>query len=239
MVTNLILLHYFGGNRNSWQWLLPYLPKNMNVHTLDLPGFGEEPGFKEPTIEKMAGYIQKYISENNLKNCVLVGHSMSGKIALYTAFLNKNSSIDQLILVAPSPPTIEEKPNSEIKRMLTRSQEEAKNTVENSIIKPISSAQKKFATQSQLQIDDTTWRWWLEKGMKHSIKSQLNTLLLPISLIYSEDDPAITSTMVEDEILPNLNFKKIIRTKNIGHLMPIENPKWLSKQLVNCLEKND
>ncbi|WP_417887579.1 hypothetical protein [Zunongwangia sp.] len=72
--------------------------------------------------------------------------------------------------------------------------------------------------------------------MKYSIKQESDTLQRPISLIHSEDNSTITTAMVYEKILPNLTFKKIIETKNLGHLMPIEDPKWLSEQLIFCIE---
>ncbi|WP_417887581.1 hypothetical protein [Zunongwangia sp.] len=76
----------------------------MSLIPLIFPYLEIKATFEKPSIEKMAGFVHNYISENKLKSYVLIGHSMSRKIALFTAFLDKNKLIDQLVLVAPSPP---------------------------------------------------------------------------------------------------------------------------------------
>lgn len=82
--TNLIFLHGWGADYKSFYHLKGVL-KNCTMHFATLDGFGTEPA---PSDTSIAGYSQRlcdYITQNNLQNIVLVGHSFGGRIAMQYA----------------------------------------------------------------------------------------------------------------------------------------------------------
>ncbi|SFU29986.1 Pimeloyl-ACP methyl ester carboxylesterase [Pustulibacterium marinum] len=229
MKKHVVFLHYFGGNAESWQWMHPYLATDITPHYLSLPGFGSTPELANISIDTMSNYVWEYIKEQDLNDCMLVGHSMGGKLALRTATLDTEHRIAQILLVAPSPPTIEAMSESEQKRMLDRDRKSCEETVENGTYSTLSDNKMDFCIETQLMITENTWKWWIETGMKNSIKKYTDTLEIPIHLIYSEDDQAITPKMIQEEVIPNLNLQHVFHTKHVGHLMPIEQPEYVAK----------
>lgn len=232
----LVLLHYFGGSAQSWNWLIPFLSKNFNCVALNLPGFGGEPALDEPSIGGMSSFIRQKLELMNVESYVLVGHSMSGKIAVDMAANDPNFAIKQLILIAPSPPTIEQITDEDLQKMLNHpSQQQAENTVKNITIKPISEEQKYLIIKNNLETDSKTWGWWCLQGTKHSIAEDAEHLFLPITLITSEDDPAISFKSIQDEAMPNLPDANLVTTKGVGHLIPMEAPEWLAAEIEKAI----
>ena len=79
-MTNYLLIH--GAMRGAWLWdkLMPLLMKaGANPIAIDLPGHGDRTA--EGSFVTMSNYITdviEFIRKENLKDLVLVGHSMSG-----------------------------------------------------------------------------------------------------------------------------------------------------------------
>lgn len=101
----LVFLHYFGGSAQSWQWVAEKLSDNYRCVALNLPGFGGTPPLEKPSTQGFADFVRSALSKLKIGRCALIGHSMGCKIALQVAADAAPETIQQLILVAPSPPT--------------------------------------------------------------------------------------------------------------------------------------
>ncbi len=234
----LVFLHYFGGSAQSWDWLLPLLQNDYNCIALNLPGFGGEPALPEPSIAAFTSFIVQKLESLNIESYVLIGHSMSGKIAVDVATNDSNFAVKQLILIAPSPPTIEHIADEELQRMLIHpNQKEAETTAKSITIKPLTEEQYQLVIKNNLETDNKTWNWWLTEGVRHSIAEDSAHLFLPITVLASEDDPAISFESIKKETIPHLPDAKLITTKGVGHLSPMEAPEWLAGQIKLVLYK--
>ena len=228
----LVFLHYFGGAASSWQWVGDRLSSDYHCVALNLPGFGGVPALPQPSISTLARSVRKELERLKIDRSTLIGHSMGGKIALQVAADAPEGSIEQVILVAPSPPTVERMPDKEKERMLRHPDRgEAEKTVEKVTLKPLTEEQQTRAVETQLIIDPPTWRWWIQEGMDHSIAKQAAQLDLPITVLASEDDPAITYDMIKNEVMPVLNQATLVTTQQVGHLSPMEVPDWVAGQI--------
>jgi len=228
----LVFLHYFGGAAVSWQWVAERLSDSFRCIAIDLPGFGNTAPLEQPSIEGFAAFVQQKLQKLNVETYTLIGHSMGGKIAMQLAATAPAQSVNALILIAPSPPSVENMSAEEKKRMLNHpNKEEAEKTVKKVTKKPLTDEQYKVAVETQLIIDHNTWRWWLLEGMNHSIADQVKKIETPITIIASEDDPAITYDEIQNEVVAILKAAKLATTKDVGHLIPMESPEWLADQI--------
>ncbi len=236
----LVFLHYFGGSAVSWNWVIEKLSDDYLCVAINLPGFGSLPAMKEPSIQAYAEYVQKELESIGIKKYSLVGHSMGGKIALQVAANAPKDSIHQLILVAPSPPTIEPLPEKQKERMLHRSDPyEAEKLIDDAIKKPLTKNQYALALETQLITDPATWKWWILDGMNHSIADNIKSLELPITVLASNDDPVMTSEVIKQRVMPYLNHAKLITIEGVGHLIPFEAPGWIAEQIRISLTGTD
>ncbi len=79
----LVLVHGFGGSKESWDAVLPLLAEHYQVIAVDLPGFGESS--KNPdknfTIASQTVLLNHFVRQLGLKQFYLAGNSMGGAIA--------------------------------------------------------------------------------------------------------------------------------------------------------------
>jgi pimeloyl-ACP methyl ester carboxylesterase len=86
----LIILPGWGGTKRSWKEFIEYASKDMQVHCLELPCFGDEPCPKEVWgIEEYAQYVRDRIVQiANGEKVALLGHSFGGQVAAVVAAKN-------------------------------------------------------------------------------------------------------------------------------------------------------
>jgi len=92
--TTLLFVHGWCINRSYWSNQVSYFSKKYRVVTIDLAGFGQSG--KNRNVWNTDAYgkdIDSVISQLNLKNVVLIGHSMAGHIILQGAINNPDKVI--------------------------------------------------------------------------------------------------------------------------------------------------
>ncbi|PKP43036.1 MAG: hypothetical protein CVT95_12335 [Bacteroidetes bacterium HGW-Bacteroidetes-12] len=92
--TTLLFLHGWCIDGTYWKNQVEYFSKNYNVYAIDLPGFGKSKAVRTNwTIEEYANDITAFIATMNLKNVVIIGHSMAGEIMLQIALTNNQEIV--------------------------------------------------------------------------------------------------------------------------------------------------
>jgi pimeloyl-ACP methyl ester carboxylesterase len=87
--TTLLFLHGWCIDGTYWKNQVEYFSKNYSVYAIDLPGFGKSKADRTNwTVEEYANDVTAFIDAMNLKNVVIIGHSMAGEIMLQTALTN-------------------------------------------------------------------------------------------------------------------------------------------------------
>jgi pyruvate dehydrogenase E2 component (dihydrolipoamide acetyltransferase) len=98
----ILLVHGYGGDRNSWLFLQEPLAAKYRVYALDLPGHGtsaKDVGDGSPGV--LADAVTGVLDALGATRAHLVGHSMGGAVAL-TAAARDPGRIASLTLIAPS-----------------------------------------------------------------------------------------------------------------------------------------
>ncbi len=98
MKKKLIVLHGWGGSKQSWKEFVEKADEFFDVEVIELPCFGDEPCPSEVWgVEEYAGFVKDKINQLTTKPIILLGHSFGGQIATYLA-ANNPELIDKLIL---------------------------------------------------------------------------------------------------------------------------------------------
>jgi len=107
----ILLVHGYGGDRNSWLFLQEPLAARYRVYALDLPGHGTSakdvgagpagPEGPAGTLSVLAGAVTGVLDALGAERAHLVGHSMGGAAALAVAARDPGR-IASLTLIAPS-----------------------------------------------------------------------------------------------------------------------------------------
>lgn len=77
----IVFLHGFCEDSSVWDDFLVDLPESYIV-SIDLPGFGKSDTIKSCTIRDMASIVYAVLMDLNISNCMMIGHSMGGYVAL-------------------------------------------------------------------------------------------------------------------------------------------------------------
>jgi 2-succinyl-6-hydroxy-2,4-cyclohexadiene-1-carboxylate synthase len=97
-VQSLVLLHGFTQTRQSWRRTIAALGGRYRALDPDLPGHGQASERRPASFTACAAYVRALAGDR----FTLVGYSMGGRIALYTA-LALPRHVERLVLVGASP----------------------------------------------------------------------------------------------------------------------------------------
>ncbi|TBW30193.1 alpha/beta fold hydrolase [Gramella sp. KN1008] len=98
-----LILHGFLGMSDNWKTLGKQFAKDgFQVHLIDQRNHGKSPHSDEFSYELMAQDVKDYCDSHNLKDIILLGHSMGGKTAMLTACDNEGL-VEKLIVVDIAP----------------------------------------------------------------------------------------------------------------------------------------
>jgi pimeloyl-ACP methyl ester carboxylesterase len=98
----LLFIHGLGGYLKHWQFNVSELSNEFRCIAVDLAGYGKSSkGDYSGSMTFHAGILAEFITELNLENVWLVGHSMGGQISM-TLALSHPSHIEGLVLAAPA-----------------------------------------------------------------------------------------------------------------------------------------
>ena len=221
-----VFLHYFAGSSRSWAPVIDRLSPAHRCIAPDLRGFGRSPPPPDGwTVDAAADDVLALIEAGGVRDYVLVGHSMGGKIALSLA-ARRPAGLGGLVLVAPSPPTPEPMEAVARERLLRSHGDRgaAEETVRQIAMRALTPEAFERCVEDQLASAPAAWSWWLERGSREDLSSRIGRLPLPALVIASADDPVLPASVAEAEVMPHLAGARVATLDRTGHLMPLEAP---------------
>ncbi|MGI9463699.1 MAG: acetoin dehydrogenase dihydrolipoyllysine-residue acetyltransferase subunit [Aestuariivirgaceae bacterium] len=98
---DVILLHGFGGDLNSWMFNQPELAAQFKVHAVDLPGHGQSTlDVGSGSVPGLAAAILGLMDAEGVPSAHLVGHSLGGAVALFMA-IKHPEQVHSATLICP------------------------------------------------------------------------------------------------------------------------------------------
>ena len=94
----LVILHGLFGSLDNWFSLAKAFADNHHVYLVDQRNHGQSPHSDSHTYDEMADDLVEFFEEHNLKDAVLVGHSMGGKTAMRFA-ADHSELLSKLVVV--------------------------------------------------------------------------------------------------------------------------------------------
>ncbi|WP_237773565.1 acetoin dehydrogenase dihydrolipoyllysine-residue acetyltransferase subunit [Streptomyces luteocolor] len=99
---HVVLVHGFGGDKNSWLFVQEALAARHTVHALDLPGHGESAkDVGDGGLGTLAGAVTGFLDALGIARAHLVGHSLGGAVSVAAA-ASAPERVASLTLVAPA-----------------------------------------------------------------------------------------------------------------------------------------
>lgn len=234
----LFFIHGWGINHTYWDAQVNYFSKNYRVVTIDLPGFGKSGKNRETwTVNEYSQDIETVIEKLSLNNVILIGHSMSGSIAVETAIIYPSRIIG--VIGIDNMKNIDFKVTPEIEKEWTSYYanmrehfkkfvaDEGKSLfstttdsiIQKRVLKNISNSDPNIAVACLENLD------------KYPFAEKLKLLNQPLYLINSDYQPTDTMAFKNNHI--NLHLLSI---KGTGHYPMIENAKQFNIHLNQAIE---
>jgi pimeloyl-ACP methyl ester carboxylesterase len=227
--TTILFIHGWAINKGYWADQVSYFGKKYRVVTMDLPGFGQSGKNRDKWDTQTYGSdVNSVINTLGLKNVILVGHSMSGDIALQAAADNPGPiiglvGIDNFKNVGePKNPNAAKEYAAAIAQMKRNFKKIAFQYFDQSLFSKTTSADiKKRILNDVAQTDSAIAIASMEQqDLSFDEVAKLKQAGKKLYLINSD----VTPTVIKYMSAQNIPFQ-IYYTKGTGHYAMIENPK--------------
>jgi len=234
-MSTFLALHYWAGSGREFDLLRLHLPEGSRLLAPDLPGFGAQaaPAGFDYSVASYADWVANYVAEQQVDDYYLIGHSMSGKVALALA-AQQPAGLRGLLLLSPSPPTPE--PISDDDRAASLAAygkpEEAEKTFHKITNQPLPAEWHAQVVADNLRTTQAAWDGWLRHGSREDISALLPRVQVPCRLLVGSDDRAIPVAAQRRQTLPLLPAgSPLVVVPGAGHLLPLEAPAAVAREL--------
>ncbi len=235
----LVMMHLFGSSKSEWAECVKMLSTANRCVVLDLPGFGEAGDITGYSIKEMVAALTQTLHACIDEEFVLIGHSMSGKVAMAFA-AQKPAGLRGLVLVTPSPPSPEPIKDADRARMLSMSRDRAsaETFLDGITAKPLAGNSRERAIKDFIHASPTAWRAWLECGSREDWSDRIGRFDLPTLVVAGSDDPSLSESVQQRTTMRHLDHGRLEVIPNCGHVPTLENPMALSFLIKDFLELN-
>ena len=238
----LVLLHGYLQSLDVWSpYVLSYM-RQLRVITIDLPGHGQSQCIAEVhTMDLMAKAVKAVLDAAHVDQCVMVGHSMGGYVALAFADLYPHYLRGLGLLHSHGLPDTEEKIEARMETCDLVCKNRASYIV--GFIPPLFHPSKRLMLDLEIkdlqdQCLDTKVESIIaaQRGMacRPSRLKTLHELEVPVLFIYGHDDPRIPIELALGQALAARHAELLI-LDNVAHMAHLEERDYVRPRLLNFL----
>jgi len=239
----LVLLHGFLQNLDVWSsYVLSYMNR-LRVITIDLPGHGLSESFCDiHTMDFMATVVKEVLNECGVDQCVMVGHSMGGYVAL--AFAEKYPySLKGLGLINSHAMADNADVKARREEVCAAVQENRASFIVGFVPSLFDDSRRASLSREIKDLQDqcletpTPAILAAQRGMaqRTSRIGLLQQIDVPVYFVYGKSDPRIPIELaVTQTLLPRHAEAMIL--DGVGHMAFIEEREYLKPRLLNFVE---
>lgn len=219
---SLILLHGWGLNFHTFDYLIEYLKEDYTVFAIDLPGFGQsDQPLNSYNLSQYVKFLSLFITELQIEKPIILGHSFGGRIAIkYVA--SNNEYVDKLILVDSAGikkhKTIKQTISIIRYKLLKKYYKIKKDATKyNQLIKATGS--NDFINASNIM------KGTMSKVIKEDLRKYVKKIKVETLLIWGKDDK---ETPYKDALYMSKHIKNcgLVTFENCGHFPYLEKKKY-------------
>lgn len=236
----LVLLHGYLQNLDIWSsYVLSYM-RSMHVITIDLLGHGYSETFGEVhSMELMARAVKAVLDDAKVDQCVMIGHSMGGYVALAFAdlfphrlrglgLMHSHALADTEQIIERRMKTCDQvcqNRASYVVDFITSLFDASKREVVDQEIKDLREQCLETKTESIIAA---------QRGMalRPSRLHVLQQLEVPVLFIYGKNDPRISVELALAQAM-EARHAEILILDNVGHMSHIEERDYVKPRLAN------
>jgi esterase len=241
----LIILHGLFGSSDNWFTLAKTFAEFFHVYLVDQRNHGQSPHSDDFNYKLLAEDLNEFIETNNIKNPIIIGHSMGGKAVMN--FAVKYPSVAQKIIVVDIVPKAYPIHHDQILEGLTKmplTELKSRNDAEEFLSKYVlDNSERQFLLKNLVRTAEGGFAWKLNvnaidqhieeigEGMQYEGTFSKPSLFIKglKSRYYKTGDEELIQT-----IFPNAKFVTI----DSGHWVQAEKPLEFSQEVLKFTKAN-
>ncbi|MDF4201525.1 alpha/beta hydrolase [Maribacter sp. SA7] len=242
----ILLFPGFTCTGDVWEATVAELSKDYECHVFTFAGFGDVPAIEKPWLPKIKDGVINYISEKELDNAVLVGHSLGGALALWMAA--DGNSYKELIIVDALPSTgalmmpdfkseymIYDSPyNKQLLAMNDTDFEAMVQQMANSMTKEQSNQER--IKNWMIQADRETYVYGYTDLLKLDLREDLAKINSPVTILAATEPYGLDMAKSTYELQYKALAEYTIEFANgSSHFIMYDQPQWFIENLKNAL----
>ncbi len=226
------------------------LSKNYEVHAFTFAGFGDVPPISFPWLPQIKTDIENYIKTNNLKNPIIIGHSLGGTLGLW--ILSDSDAYSKLIVIDALPAMgalmmadynsetiVYDNPYND--QVLAMDDESFRNMALQSATYMTSNTEKQQVIANWIiKSDRKTYVYGYTDLLKLDLRESLGDITTPVYILAATEpygkQAAETNYRKQYENLKDYSLKF---AEGSGHFIMYDQPEWLKIQIQTVLKSNE
>ena len=233
----LIFLHYWGGSARTWASTVRLLEPKFRCIAYDQRGWGSSDAPSDGYhLKNLADDAYLLIQTLGMKQYVLVGHSMGGKVAQLLAS-QRPVGLEALVLVAPASPFPQHIPEEARQAQLHAydSRETALAAIDFLTVRRPDDATVEQLLQDSLAGSPAAKQAWPTIAAYEDISCQVNNIAVPTLLLVGDQDRQDPVELQRRETLPSIANARLEIVPDCGHLIPIDQPAAMATAVASFL----
>lgn len=226
-----------------WEDTVSELSENYECHIFTFSGFGKVAPIEKPWLPKIKEGIVRYVEENNLRNPVIIGHSLGGVLGLWLAS-DDNHPYSKLILVDALPSTgalmmpdfksenmVYNNPYS--KRILEMDAEEfSKMATQMASGMTLNIEKQTQIKEWMLQADRETYVYGYTDLLKLDLRDDISKITIPVTVLAATHPYGKEMAQSTYEVqYKNLKAYEIEFAEGSAHFIMYDRPAWFLNQI--------
>tara|TARA_R110000744_G_scaffold317629_1_gene424199 strand:- start:1515 stop:2357 length:843 start_codon:yes stop_codon:yes gene_type:complete len=244
----ILLFPGFTCTGDVWNDTVTELSQDYQCHVFTFAGFGDVPSIQKPWLPKIKEGILSYIAEKQLKNPIVIGHSLGGALALWMA--TESNSYKKLIIVDALSSTgalmmpnfnseymVYDSPyNKQLLEMNTTDFEAMALQMVTGMTKDTS--KQEIIKDWMLQADRETYVYGYTDLLKLDLREDLSKIKVPVTILAATEPYGYDTVKATYETqYKELAEYDIKFAEGSAHFIMYDQPLWFMDNLLNSLPK--
>lgn len=229
----IVFLHYWGGTSRTWSRVAARLQDKFRTVAYDARGWGQSD--KAPAgyaLNNLADEVLALIRALEVKEFVLVGHSLGGKVAQFAASRHPEEFMG-LVLVAPAPPTPLRLPE-EMRETQIHAYDNRENVLQT--IRFLSARMPPPEIVEQIVEDSMSGSRaatlaYPTSSILEDISHEVPKIAVPTLVFAGELDQLDSIEQHKREVVARIANARLEIIPRSGHLIPIDEPEELAQRI--------
>lgn len=231
-----------------WEDTVTELSKKYECHIFTFAGFGDVAPIEKPWLPKIKESVSSYVKEKQLKNSIIIGHSLGGALGLWLAS-EENHPYSKIIVVDALPATGALMiPNYKSENMVYESpwntqMLEMDDVAFEKMAAQISSGMALTTEKHEqlknwiLKADRETYVYGYTDLLKLDLREDISKINIPVTVLAATHPYGLEMAKnTYEEQYKNLETDEIEYAEGSAHFIMYDKPEWFMSQIKKQLE---